>query len=185
MPLSRHPAPQSPDPLARTVPLLKKNLERPPFTAPTHVSSHPLGEPPASSGFFTATCYPLIRETVPTSAYPRHSSRLLLLGESHSCCHLVGTCSCERQQELLRSSRSFCASVGSHFLPGFAGVNLGQILSCPAPSLVLLDPANTPRRLVFLDDSSDVCSLPTHRCLLPGIAPLESGRTWFSSRFTD
>src|SRR5262245_38742039 len=40
--LSAHPAPQSPDPLAR-IALLTKSLERSPFTAPTHVSSLPLG----------------------------------------------------------------------------------------------------------------------------------------------
>jgi hypothetical protein len=40
------------------------------------------------------------------------------------------------------------------------------------------------RSLVDSDDSSDVCSSPTHRCLLPGMPPLESEGTRFSSRFT-
>src|SRR5215469_13849717 len=162
-----------------------RNLKRYPFTAPTLVSSHPLGVTPASSGLFTVTCSPLVQETVPTSAYPRHYPQPLLLGESYPCCHTVGTCSHERQQGLLRSSRSFCASVGPHSLPGLVGVNLGHTLTCPAPSLVLLDPANTPRRLVFPNESSTVCSLSAHRRLLPGMTPLESGRTRFSSRFTD
>src|SRR5579864_3987565 len=81
---------ESPDPLAWTAPHIR-TLERPPFTAPTRVSSHPLGEPPASSGFCTVTCYPLLQKTVPTSAYPRHYPRPLLFGESHPCRHLVGT----------------------------------------------------------------------------------------------
>jgi hypothetical protein len=176
MPLSRHPAPQSPNPLARTAPLLK-SLERSPFTALTHVSSHPLGY------------LRRLRASAPllaTRSFRRPSPRQRIWGVTPSLCFLgnpsraairLAPALTSQQRGLLRSSCSFCASVESSYPPGFVGVNLGHSTRCPAPSLVLLDPANTPRRLVFCDDGSTRGSLPTHRRLLSGIAPLESGRT--------
>jgi hypothetical protein len=79
MPLSLHPAPQPPDPLARIAPHLR-NLERPPFTAPTHVSSLPLGLLRRLWAYPPFLAPRSFEASVPTSAYPRHSPRPLLRG---------------------------------------------------------------------------------------------------------
>src|SRR5215472_9555843 len=69
----------SPDPLARIAPLAR-SLERPPFTALTRVSSHPLGflRRLRASPLLLATRS--FEMSVPTSAYLRHYPQLLLLG---------------------------------------------------------------------------------------------------------
>jgi hypothetical protein len=140
MPLSRHPAPQSPDLLARTPPLLK-SLERPPFTALTHVSSHPLGSlrrlrasPPllATRSFRRPSPRQLIWGITPSLGFLGNPSRLVIR---------LAPALTSQQRGLLRSSCSFCASVESSYPPGFAGVNLGHSTRCPAPSLVPFGPS--------------------------------------------
>ena len=178
LPLSLHPAPQSPDPLAWTAPLAR-SLERPPFTAPTRVSSHPLGS------LRRLRASPPLLATRP---FRRPSPRQRIWGITPGLCFLgnpthvvirLAPALTSKQRGLLRSLPSFDAPVGPHYLPGFAGVNLGHSRICPAPSLVLLDPADTPRRLVYGDDSSNVCSLPAHRCLLPGMPRWSRGGPGF------
>ena len=177
LPLSRHPAPQSPDPLARTVPLLRNAS-----ATSVHGSDSRLIPParmtPASSGLFTAPCYPLFLETVPTSAYPRHYPRLLLLGESFPRCHPVGTCSHEPTTRVtsfltlvLRVRRTLLSAGFRGGEPGSRS-NLPSPKPCPFWTQPILQ-----RSLAFFDDGSTGGSLPAHRRLLPGITPLESGCT--------
>ena len=160
MPLSRHPAPQSPDPLAWIAPYAR-SLERPPFTAPTCVSSLPLG------CLRRQWACPLLLATrsfemsVPTSAYLGRYPQPWLLGESLLRCHTVGTCSCERPAEvtsflrLVLRVRRVLLSAGVH------GGEPGSRSDCPAPALVRFGPSQySSARWSFV-----TTVLPEVRCL--------------------
>ena len=60
---------------------------------------------------------------------------------------------------------------GLHSSPGLSGVYLGQVESCPALILALLAQANNPRRLVHVNDDSDVDSYSCPDAALLGGIP--------------
>jgi hypothetical protein len=125
------------------VPILR-TLERPPFAAPTDVSSHPLGSLRRLRAYSPLLAARSFRRPSPRQPIRGITPGLCFLGNPSRAAIRLAPALTSQQRGLLRSSRSFCASVGSSYPPGFAGVNLGHSPKCPAPSLVLLDPADTP-----------------------------------------
>ena len=121
--------------------LKQRNLERFPFTAPTLVSSHPLG-----SLRRLRASPPLLATRSFRRPSPRQPIRSITLGlcflgnPTHVAIRLAPTLT-STQRGFLRSLPSFDAPVGSHSLPGFVGVNLGHFSKCPAPSLIPFGPS--------------------------------------------
>src|SRR5215831_3457011 len=75
-----------------------RNLERFPFTAPTHVSSHPLGSLRRLRAFSPLLAPRSFRRPSPRQPIRGVTLSLCFEGVSHPCCHAVGTFSRERQQ---------------------------------------------------------------------------------------
>ena len=74
--------------------------------------------------------------------------------------------------------------VGPRSPPGFCGNASGSPARRPAPSLVPLDQANNPSRLVLADDGSHAGSSPTHIQLRSTGFPVGFRVTAFYTRFT-
>ena len=184
LPLSRHPAPQSPDPLAWTAPL-PKSLERSPFTAPTRVSSLPLGCLRRLWAYTLLLATRSFRRPSPRQPIRGITLGLCFEGVSSPRCHPVGTCSREPTTRvpsfltLVLRVRRVLLSAGFHGGEPGSPPKVPSPKPCPFGREPILQ-----RSLVCNDDSSSRGSLPTHRRLLSGIAPSESERTRFSSCFT-
>ena len=141
---------------------------------------------PASSGIYTVTCSPLLRGVRPhvslsealSSAFASWGIPPLLSYGWHLLL---------RETTGVTSFLTFVLRVRRATLsPGFRGGEPGSPINMPSPKpCPFWTQPILQRSLVFPNESSTVCSLSTHRRLLPGMTPLESGRTRFSSRFTD
>jgi hypothetical protein len=133
-----------------------------------HVGASPVRVIPTSlTGVLTASAALLVPITSlpPSPRQPLHglSPRPALLGESHPMSSAVDTCSSWSTTEgysvpYLRGT----LHEGPHSSPGFSGVSLGQLHTCPALLRALLAQANTPRRLAPAHDDSVMgsCAYP-------------------------
>jgi hypothetical protein len=117
----------------------------------------------------------------PTSAYPGHYPRRLLLRASSSPAasgwHLLRkvTGLTEGRWGFLRSPSPLVEPLGRRYPPGFVTVPTGQSYGCQRPLLYLLAPALQPLALVYNPDGSttSLLSLPIGSCSAsgPGEAP--------------
>ncbi len=99
------------------------------------------------------------------------SQRPSLLGESHPVPYPVDTCSSwSTTQGYSVPYLRVTLHEGPHSSPGFSGVYLGQLQTCPALILAILAQANHPRRLAQANDDSVMgsCAYP-YATLLDGI----------------
>jgi hypothetical protein len=127
------------------------------------------------NGVLTASAALLVPITYISPSPRQHirwlSQRPWLLGASHPVPYAVDTCSSWSTTEgysvpYLRIT----LHEGPHSSPGFSGVYLGQLQTCPALILAVLAQAHNPRRLAQAHDDSIMgsCAYP-YATLLDGI----------------